>query len=165
MKLNIGCGGRRFEGYTGVDAVARPAADIVAPAWAIPLPDKSVEEILAVHLWEHFYLWECEKVIAEWIRLLRPNGRLVLELPDLLKCCRNVVDRIEGKHPDQLSMWGLYGDPRDEDQFMMHRWGWTPETISAFLRGKGFRQILIVVPLFHRAGRELRDMRVEALWP
>ena len=65
MKLNIGCGNRRMDGYVGVDAVRRDAADIVAPANKIPVADGLVEEIIAVHLWEHFYVWECDEVIAE----------------------------------------------------------------------------------------------------
>lgn len=162
MRLNVGCGGKRMPGYTGVDAVARPAADIVAPAWSIPLADQSVDEIIAVHLWEHFYRWQCDEVINEWRRLLIPGGRLILELPDLWKACRNVVEAVGGKHPDQLSMWGLYGDPRGKDEFMAHRWGWTPASLSEFLTAAGFKDIEERPTQFHRAGKDLRDMRIEA---
>lgn len=165
LKLNIGCGNKRVPGYTGVDAVKRSAAEIIAPAWEIPLDDGAAEEILAVHIWEHFYRWECDKVIAEWKRLLVPGGLLVLELPDLWKCCRNVVDRIEGRKVDQLSMWGLYGDPRDEDPYMTHRWGWTPQTLADYLTECGFTAIKEKKPQFHRVGAELRDMRIEAIKP
>lgn len=166
VKLNVGCGGRRLGGYIGVDAVAeRTAADIVAKADAIPLADGSVAEILAIHLFEHFYRWECDVVIAEWKRLLIQGGRLVLELPDLKKCCENVLNGkfIAGKHPDQLGMWGLYGDPREGDQFMAHRWGWTPQTITEFLKSHGFVKVKHLQPQWHPAGRELRDMRIEAV--
>jgi SAM-dependent methyltransferase len=164
MKLNIGCGGRRIPGYTGVDAVQRPAADIVAPAHAIPLKAGSVHEILAVHLWEHFHPWQCPKVITEWKRLLRPGGVLVLELPDLVKCCQNVISgaMVGGKHPDQLGMWGLYGDPRESDPYMSHRWGWTPKTLEAFLLEHGFTDIEHQPTQWHPAGRDHRDMRITA---
>lgn len=164
MRLNVGCGGRRIPGYTGVDAVERPAADIIARADKIPLPDGSVEEILAIHLWEHFYRWECEGVIAEWKRLLKPGARLVLELPNLRKCCENLLSgRVDGgKHVDQLSYWGLYGDPRQADQFMAHRWGWTPETLRAFLDEHGFTGIAEEPTQWHPAGRSQRDMRIVA---
>ena len=164
MNLNIGCGGRRIEGYTGVDAVPRPAADIVAPANKIPLPDASVDRIFACHLWEHFYRWECDGVITEWKRLLKPGGHLALELPNLVKCCENVIRgrMVGGKHPDQLSYWGLYGDPRQEDQFMAHRWGWTPQTLTDFLKEHGFTKIVETPTQWHPAGREHRDMRIEA---
>jgi hypothetical protein len=165
VKLNIGCGGRRIDGYTGVDAVQRPAADIVARADSIPLPDASVEEIMAIHLFEHFYRWECEGVLAEWRRLLIPGGRLVLEMPDLLKACKNVIDgkMVGGKDPDQLGMWGLYGDPRQSDPYMAHRWGWTLKTLTALLKANGFRDIQQETPQWHPAGREQRDMRLVAI--
>jgi SAM-dependent methyltransferase len=165
MRLNIGCGSRRLPGYTGVDAVTRSGADIVAPANLIPLPDGCADEILAVHLWEHFYLWECDGVIAEWRRLLKPGGQLVLELPNLRKCCENLLaGRVKpGKSPDQLSYWGLFGDPTTNDPFMAHRWGWTPETLEAFLVMRGFKSIEHKPTQFHPTGRDIRDMRIEAL--
>ncbi len=164
MRLNIGCGGRRITGYTGVDAVQRPAADIIARADKIPLPSGSVDEIMAIHLFEHFYRWECDTVIAEWKRLLKPGGLLVLELPDLMKACRNVVDGVMkgGKDPDQLTMWALYGDPRQGDQYMAHRWAWSPVTLGEFLTKNGFSDIREEATLFHPAGREHRDMRIVA---
>lgn len=164
MRLNIGCGARRIAGYTGIDAVPRPAADIVAKANAIPLASGCADEIMAVHLWEHFYFWECDEVIAEWRRLLRPNGLLVLELPNLIKCCENLIAgrSLPGKHPHQLGYWGIFGDPTTRDPYMGHRWGWTPETLSAFLAEHGFTAIRETPTQWHPVGRNQRDMRIEA---
>lgn len=165
MKLNVGCGGRRIPGYTGVDAIQRPAADIVARADAIPLPDASCDEIMAIHLFEHFYLWEVEGVLVEWRRLLKVGGRLVLEMPDLMKTCKNVVNEAMkgGKDPDQLTLWSLYGDPRGKDPYMTHRWAYTPKSIKALLSENGFADIRQEPTQFHPCGREHRDMRVVAV--
>lgn len=162
IRLNVGAGGRRLKGYTGVDIVKRPGADIIAPAHKIPLADGSCEEIIAIHIWEHFYRWQCDGVLKEWRRLLAPGGLLILELPNLIKACQNILSGVEGKHPDQLGMWACYGDPRQEDEFMSHRWGWTPITLTAILRQQGFVDIVETVPEYHLAGRENRDMRIEA---
>lgn len=166
MKLNIGCGSRRIEGYTGVDAIERPAADIIAHANKIPLGDGVVEEVMAIHLFEHFYRWECDAVLQEWHRLLIPGGRLILELPNLLKCCHNVIADMGtlrgGKDPDQLTLWGLYGDPRQSDAFMSHKWGWTPKTLRAILLENGFIDVEEGVTQFHPVGRTQRDMRMTA---
>lgn len=165
MKLNIGCGGRRIDGYTGVDAVQRPAADIVAKADAIPLPDSSCDEIMAIHLVEHVHPWEVPGLLQEWHRLLKPGGRLVLELPDLIKCCKNIIDgkMVGGKHPDQLGLWGLYGDDREKDPFMSHKWGHTFKTLAPTVKAAGFIKIEERPTEWHPAGREHRDFRLEAV--
>lgn len=165
MKLNIGAGGRRIAGYTGVDMVERPGADIVAPANAIPLADGSVDEILAIHLVEHLLPWELSETLLEWRRLLRPGGRLVLEMPDLIKCCKNILSGafVAGKHPDQLGMWGAFGDPRQRDPLMLHRWGYTFKTLAPVVSAAGFGDIAEHPTQWHPAGRDLRDFRLEAV--
>jgi len=165
MKLNIGAGPRRIAGYTGVDIVKRVGADIVAPAHAIPLPDGSVSEIMAIHLIEHVHRWECEWLLAEWFRLLKPKGLLVLEAPDLIKCCHNILNNVHGKHPDQLGLWGLFGDDRLKDPLMMHKTGWTFKTLSAVAETVGFINITEHHTQFHAAGHKVRDFRLEARKP
>jgi predicted SAM-dependent methyltransferase len=164
-KLNIGCGSRRLEGYTGVDAIKRPAADIIAPADKIPLKPGTIDEILAIHLVEHVHPWQTPLLLREWARLLKPGGRLVLEMPDLIKCCQNVVSgaMVGGKHPDQLGMWGLYGDPRSKDPYMAHKWAWTFATLRPLVAEAGFVDITEAPTQFHPAGREFRDFRLEAV--
>jgi SAM-dependent methyltransferase len=167
LRLNIGCGGRKIPGYIGVDAVARSAAEIIAPANNIDLPSESVDEIIAIHLWEHFYLWECDGVIAEWRRLLKPGGVLTFEMPDVIKCAKNLIagKMVGGKDPNQLSYWGLYGDPRTQDPYMNHRWGWTPATLRDFLTTKGFVKIREQETQWHPAGRWDRDFRMTCRKP
>jgi hypothetical protein len=165
IMLNIGCGGRRIPGYKGVDVVPRPAADIVAPCHQIPLADGTVHEIMAIHLIEHMHPWEVPVALAEWWRLLEPRGRLVLELPDLIKCCQNVISgkMVGGKDPDQLGMWGLYGDPRGLDPFMAHKWGWTFATLAPVVQAAGFGDLKERPTQYHPAGREHRDFRLQAI--
>jgi predicted SAM-dependent methyltransferase len=162
MRLNVGCGKRRLPGYTGIDVVQRDGVDIVAPAHAIPLPDGCADEILGVHIWEHFLYWECDGVLAEWRRLLKPRGMLVLEMPDLIKCCRNILEGRESKKRDQMGMWGLFGDVTLKDVHMLHRWSWTFSTLSPFLAERGFTNIVERETQFHPAGRGVRDFRIEA---
>jgi SAM-dependent methyltransferase len=120
---------------------------------------------MAIHCFEHFYLWEAEAVIAEWRRLLKPGGELVMELPNLIKCCRNAIDPViqNGKHPDRMSMWGIYGDPSERDPYMGHHWGWSPESITKFLSEHGFGKIREEKTKWHSIGREHRDMRILAV--
>lgn len=165
MRLNIGCGNRRLPGYTGVDAVPRDAADLIAPAGAIPLPDGCAVEVLAVHLVEHVFSWEVPALLAEWHRLLKSGGALVLELPDAMKCARNLVNGVQGRKPDQLHMWGLYGDDTLRDPFMMHKAGWWFARLAPVVQAAGFVDVVERETQFHPAGRGVRDFRLEALKP
>lgn len=169
MRINVGCGRHVLDGWTNVDVQRSPKAkrdpEILAQATAIPLPDGCASEVMAIHLFEHFYYWEAPKALAEWHRLLKPGGLLVLEMPDVKKCAKNLLRLIEGediKSLDSLAMHGLYGDPREQDPWMGHRWGWTPKTIKPVLKKAGFGSFTEPPTQWHAIGRTLRDFRIEA---
>lgn len=169
LRLNIGAGARRPPGYFHCDIEEHPEAphklDLVCDAKAIPLPDGCAVEVMAIHVFEHFYRWESEGVLREWGRLLQPGGRLVLELPNLIKCCENYLSgRMRGgKNPDQLARWGIYGDPRTGNKFMNHPWGWSPNELKGLILQNGFHDAVERPTVHHPAGRDHRDMRIEAI--
>lgn len=162
MRVNIGCGKHVLDGWTNVDAVRSPLAkrdpEIFADVSSIPLPDASADEIMAIHVFEHVFRWESEKVLAEWARILKPGGKLAMEMPHLVKVCKNVISG----RPDQMGMWGLYGDPKLGDPYMVHRWLWTTESLTPLLKAAGFTDIVEVPTQWHPAGRQHRDFRIEA---
>lgn len=167
VQLNVGCGRHVLDGWVNVDVVASPRAkrrpEVIAKAKSIPLPDRSVIRLMGIHVWEHFYFWECEDVAREWHRLMRPGAELILEMPDLFKFCANILEaRASRGHPDQLGMWGLYGDPRDKDPHMMHRWGWTFRTLAPYLEERGFTECKEEPTQWHAAGKDVRDFRLVA---
>ncbi len=162
MKINLGAGKMRPAGFINVDIQEHPKApsplDIVADVRAVPLGDGCADEVHAYHLVEHFYRWEASALVREWARLLRPGGRLVLELPNLELAARNLL----AGQPDQMCMWAFYGDPGHQDPYMCHRWGYTPKTIKALLAECGLHEIVMKAPQTH-GGKVNRDMRVEAI--
>jgi len=171
MKLNVGCGRHVLDGWTNIDIQpsrhSKVPPNILCDLRSIPLADSCAREVMAIHVFEHFYLWEIPAVITEWKRLLRPRGILILEMPNLVKCCHNIIHGIGleggGKNPHAMGLWGLYGDPRDEDPYMHHKWGWSPSTLTTLLTSYGFGKIRETVTQWHRGGRDNRDMRIEAV--
>lgn len=175
MRIHVGCGARVYDGYFNIDAVHNPNAprppellyafefdrdgNLVKK---IPLDDGVADEVMAIHVFEHFYQWECAAVLREWRRLLQPGGLLILELPDLIKCCQNIIENRKERQPDQLKRWGLYGDPRPKDKLMCHPWGWAPVELMDFLEVNGFAGAKHLPTQFHSCGRLHRDMRIEA---
>lgn len=167
LRLSLGCGRHVLDGWFCVDAEQHPLAerplDLVSDVKKIALPDGCASEIIAIHLFEHLYRWECDEVIDEWRRLLRPQGRLTMEMPDLMKFCKNIIQgRSDGRHPDQLGLWAAYGDPRECNPLMTHKWAWTFATIKPFLKQHGFVDWREEDTQWHAVGRGVRDFRVTA---
>ncbi len=180
VRINFWCGGRILDGWLNVDGAHRnkdvrgpdllhavqfaPDGSIVNP---LPLPDGCAEELQAIHAAEHVHQWELPFLIAEWHRLLKPGGLLVLELPDLHKFCHNILQgkMVGGKHPDQLGMWAAWGDPRGKDPWMTHKWGYTFKTLAPIVMAAGFEKPNEHPTRYHPAGREFRDLRLEARKP
>ena len=170
MKINFACGKQTWDDYFCIDAVQHPDASrnadllhilefnqelLVNP---IPLDDECAEEIVNYHFIEHVYAWEAPAVVAEFYRLLNTGGKLIMECPNIIKACENLL----AGSRDQMAMWPLYGDETRKDPYMCHKWGYTPETIAALLRGAGFRKIKVLPPQTH-GRRANRDMRIECI--
>jgi predicted SAM-dependent methyltransferase len=165
-KLNIAAGKKRYEGWTNVDAVAGDGIDIVANMSSVPLPDSCADEIMVIHGIEHIYAWEVPGALSEFFRLLARGGSLQLEMPDIVKSCRNVADGYYGgKHIDQMGLWGIFGDPRLKEPAMCHRYGWTFASLRPLVEAAGFGNVEESQTKFHRCGRDMRDFRLEARKP
>ena len=154
VRLNVGCGTKRIDGYIGVDL--NPVADVVCDVRTLPFPDDHADELLAVHVFEHFYRWEADQILREWLRVLKPGGRLVLELPDIIKVARHILSN----NDQRLGLWGAYGDPGYREPNMVHRWGWSEKELRQVLQTAGAQHIKFTVPQFHK---KRRDMRAEAV--
>lgn len=94
LKLNLGCGNEILKGYVNCD-LHNPKADMWFDASSIPFPDNSIDEIRAYHLIEHFSFSKGLEVVKEWFRVLKPNGKLVLETPDFYHNCKKFVESDE----------------------------------------------------------------------
>ena len=164
MRLNLGCGRMVLDGWFNVDVVANAKAprppEMLCDIRAVPLAAACADEVMAIHVLEHFYRWEVEDVLTEWARLLAPGGRMILEMPDLNLACENVLAGLT----DQMGMWPLYGDPSHRDPYMCHRWAWTFRTLEPILLRVGLSDVRRAAPLYHKARLD-RDMRVEARKP
>jgi len=169
IKLNLGCGDKILDGYINIDVVESRAG--VKPDVICDLHDlskfqsNSVDEILAVHVVEHFWQWEVTDILKEWIRVLKPGGKLILECPNLISAAEEFLKNSDvaamGGPEGQRSMWVFYGDPGWKDPLMIHRWGYTPNSLATIMAAAGLTELKQEPAQFKL--REPRDMRIVGL--
>ena len=75
LRLNIGAGSVAIEGFTSID---RKNGD---EAYPLKYEDESVDEIRASHVLEHFYTSDLYSVLSDWVRVLKPGGKIKLAVP------------------------------------------------------------------------------------
>lgn len=137
--------------------------DIRCDIRALELPSVHADRIVAVHVLEHFYFWDVAGVIAEWKRVLKSGGSIVLELPDMQKVLSHIMHRMskkESPHP-RFSWLAIWGDPAYKDPAMCHKWGYTPDDVMRILQTAGFSGIRQETPRYHYPQRDMRIVAVK----
>lgn len=124
--------------------------DVACDLRQLPFKSNSVDEIHAIHVWEHFErVFEIPAVLREWRRVLCIRGFLALEMP----CWDLIVEGMRRNGVDRpFYMRGIYGEDYD------HKWCWSIAEIFEFLEAHGMMNVQRAHPRFHYA---TRDMRIE----
>ena len=149
VKLNLGCGPNRKDGWVNVD-LFDPKADLqldLREPW--PFPANSVSYIYSEHVFEHFEVHvEVPHVLGEALRVLEPGGIFDVAVPDTeppLKAygdpaatywstasakqwhpgCRTQLERIN------------YHFRQDGE----HKYAWDAETLARTLEAAGFAPV------------------------
>ncbi len=133
-KLNLACGTpieKHFpEPWLNVDAEPG-AADIVMSIDDLPEEWEGVfEEVRASHVLEHFTLNEAHDVMDEWARVTKPEGKLMVCVPDLELIVQSYLDGKDKKGRDAFStektthmltqIFGRGYEDRDMNPYMRH---------------------------------------------
>lgn len=170
LKLNIGSGRKRIEGFTNVDALEWDGnTDIRADLSEFPwdFETESVDEILMVEFLEHLSFRYTEKILDECHRILKRGGKLHIQVPDVREMMfdywngqicpcvphkpKDVKDAkaklnceiCEGYgkvHPDRW-LYAFLGAQKHE--YDLHRNIFTPERMEDYLLGAGFNKFTI----------------------
>lgn len=161
INLNIGCGGKLWKGFVNIDFPGNwsgKSPDVECDVRKLELPDDYADTAYAIHVLEHFYRWETEDVLSEWRRVLKPGGKLVVEVPCLDKVVNIFNYYISEKKPinPQMTLWALYGDPYYEDEHMVHRWCFLVGELKAIFESVGFKNVHYAEPEYHAKQRDMR---------
>ncbi|AFY77445.1 MAG: methyltransferase domain-containing protein [Hydrococcus sp. C42_A2020_068] len=145
LKIHLGCGDDYFPGYVNIDAYPESKADLIMDSKNLTLfPDNCAEIIESYHFFEHLQLHEARESLKEWFRILQPGGTVVIELPNLAVCAQEIGKHFNPKDGVDLAMAGIFSYPAlvaEQGYGMIHKWGWTPETLGAELSAVGFVEV------------------------
>jgi predicted SAM-dependent methyltransferase len=145
LRIDVGGGLEPKPGYVNVDPYAA-AADVRNHAWDLPYAACTVDEINCTHVLEHIEKRKVSVVLAEFFRVLKPGGLLVVEVPDLAWCCENWLQHRD----DGWNLDALFGN-QDPPGGQFHLTGFTQGILENRIREAGFRSpILFYMPWSHQ---------------
>ena len=168
IRLHLGCGPDKREGWINIDTQSELQPDIVSSVVALPMfYSSSVDVIEANHLFEHLTYDQAFIALNEWARILKLNGELFLEMPDFDACVR-MLGQYKDSYGFDLGLIGIYGFPpaiAKEGMAQVHKWGWTRPALIEALRNAGFDHIEFgpISQTWRTAAKYGRDLRLRAI--
>lgn len=157
--LHIGCGPKRKDRTTAgfrtdawtelrLDIDERVNPDIVGTMTDMSaVADGSVDAIFSSHNIEHLYPHEVPLALNEFLRVLRPDGFVVITCPDLQSVCALVAeDKLtEAAYTSPAGpiapvdiLYGFRPAMAKGNLFMAHRCGFTQRVLGGTLYSAGF---------------------------
>lgn len=128
IRLNLGAGGSHIPGFIPID---RHNGREVYP---LEYATDSVDEIYASHVLEHFGHKDAEFAIHEWVRTLRPGGRIRIAVPDM----RWIAEKYLAGESLPLASY-LMGGQTDENDY--HKTIFDEDRLRGIMEAAGLRGI------------------------
>jgi SAM-dependent methyltransferase len=155
--LNVGCGPLgRAHGFAGfeswqevrldIDASVQP--DVIGTMTDMSaVPTGSIDAIVSSHNIEHLYPHEVPLALAEFVRVLKPDGLVLITCPDLQSVCAQVAkgalasplyESPAGPISALDILYGHRGAMASGNLYMAHRCGFTLQVLADTLQACGF---------------------------
>ena len=149
VKLHLGCGTNLKPGYINIDQYVSAPNITKMDIFHLQFDTNSVDEIFSEHMLEHLSKYEVPQALKEWSRVLKPEGKLVMNLPNLEWCIQQWLEKPE------TNRWGwqldtIFGLETHPGEF--HKTGFTIPRLRQLLTEAGFRKISISDYWSHEQG-------------
>lgn len=129
--LNVGSGQRPFKStvevqWINIDSQEKWKPDIFCDARDIPMDDASVDYVVLHHVLEHFGCDEGDGLIKEAYRLLKPEGSLLISVPNIRELAQKYVLGDIDEYIFKVNVYGAYMGNEDD----RHKWAYTPDSLT-----------------------------------
>ena len=168
---DIGCGrdtpyfGKNVQ-ITRIDGDPEVKPDIQCDIRSIPLEKEKFDVVHARHVLEHFYPEDVPGLIAEWCRILKIGGELIINVPDLAHAAREIVKADTNPYYDATyGYWQMYGA---KDKFRpeeMHKGGFTKNGLMRMAAGLGYLKDVEIKNVHQGQNIELRAVKAKSSDP
>lgn len=146
IKLDIGSGIRPMVGEEWETLDVRPVIksingkiyhpDIVVNILnGIPCSDNHYDYVRLSSVLEHFNKIENKQIIKECYRVLKPDGKIWISVPNMLEIAEQLI---KGEKIYQMMNF-IYGEQNYEGN--LHKWGYTNISLKNLLSEIGFKNI------------------------
>ncbi len=143
MKLNIGCGHTKNEGYVNIDVDPNVKPDLVFKIGSAELPygKGSIDEVTMLHTIEHVRRDEHPVVFGEINRVLKIGGTLIVAYPDAEKVLHSFLENKQGQ---RYSYWELAVYGRGNTIWDLHKCLILTRDFVPFLAEYGFGRFKVI---------------------
>lgn len=138
--INLGCGNEYFQSDENVEWINVDMQEndgkvdvITDVSKELPFEDSTADIIVASHILEHIEMSLASDVIKEWMRVLKPGGKLFLTVPDGMALAEAYVTKEITNYIFAVNMTGPYHTGVHDH----HRWVYDFDTLKE--RCQGFK--------------------------
>ena len=137
MKLHLGCGTKKIEGYCNIDCRDTAAVDVVDDVSVLSkFADGTADVVYASHVLEHFSRHKYKEVLKRWHDVLKEGGILRIAVPDFEQIAKYYLET-----GDLRAVSGILYGGQDYPE-NNHFWCWDFEQLKKDLKEVGFNVIV-----------------------
>jgi len=150
--LHLGCGPQIYDGWTNIDKYHDDPRVVRSDMFQLPFESESIDAIYSSHALEHLPFRRARAALVEWSRVLKPEARLYLAVPDLEEICRLLLAPDSAVSSDLKWGWFVYtlfgwqqsasdrsnSAETEPDPGQFHHCGFTERSLRRFLTEAGF---------------------------
>lgn len=140
LRLNLGCGSRKIDGFVHVDLADYPHIDYKCDIKNLTMfENDSVDLIYCSHALQYFDRLDAYVALTEWHRVLKVDGILRLAVPDFEAIVKVYLKYCDLEYRGILGP--LYGKMRVGNKVIYHKTVYDFDSLRKLLELVGFRKV------------------------